>query len=545
MATSFEKSESNEALRERSEVLSDGDERDEAHYLSGWPLGFLMIALMASSFMLALDNTILATAIPEITSDFNSLNDIGWYGSAYLITQMSLLPTCGRIYTFLNVKYTYISALLIFEIGSIVCAASLNSVALIVGRAIAGGGAAVLVSGAVVIINYCVELKSRALLMGCLSAVYGTASVTGPLIGGVITDNKTLTWRFCFRINLPFGAIAIGLICWTLKKTPPAAKAGLPSKEKIKQLNLLGALFLVAATTCLLLALQWGGIVYHWSDSRVYGCLIGFILLVTVFICLQFRLKGNSTISLHIFQSRTMCAACGFMTFNQLAVVAQIYYWPIYLQSVRNTSARTSGLYTLPLIVSCTICTLSVGWIISCVGYYVPFMWSGAPVLATGSGLFLLITTHAPAWRWVLPQIISGIGYGLCTQIPLLSVQVVLEKADVPTGCVMVLFFQCLGGALATSISQNLFTDTLLRRLGGIDGLHPAAIVEAGARDFRNFIVSDHVLESVIEAFVKALRNVFILAMASAALALLASLMMEWRRLPRKKKGAPTPRGGV
>jgi MFS family permease len=143
-----------------------------------------------------------ATAIPRITSDFNSLNDIGWYGAAYLITQMSLLPTCGRFYTFYNVKYSYCATLLIFELGSIICAVAPNSITLIVGRAIAGVGAAGLMSGAAVLISYCVILRKRAVLMGVLSGVYGVGSVTGPLVGGVITDTKGLTWRFCFWINL-------------------------------------------------------------------------------------------------------------------------------------------------------------------------------------------------------------------------------------------------------------------------------------------------------------------------------------------------------
>jgi MFS family permease len=137
-----------------------------------------------------------------MTSDFNSLDDIGWYGAAYPITQMVLIPTCGRLYTFYNIKWTYVAMSLIFWIGSIVCAAAPTSIAFIIGRAVAGLGAAGQLSGATLIISYCVELKQRALVMGFIFAVYGIGSVAGPLIGGVITDNKTLTWRFVFWLNL-------------------------------------------------------------------------------------------------------------------------------------------------------------------------------------------------------------------------------------------------------------------------------------------------------------------------------------------------------
>jgi MFS family permease len=146
-------------------------------------------------------NDVPATAIPRITSDFKSLNDIGWYGAAYLITQISLLPTYGRLYTLLNVKYTYCAALVLFDVGSIICATAQGSVVLIVGRAIAGASAAGLLSGSMVIISHSVVLRRRAMLLALLSGVYGIASVAGPLIGGVITDSK-LTWRFCFWLNI-------------------------------------------------------------------------------------------------------------------------------------------------------------------------------------------------------------------------------------------------------------------------------------------------------------------------------------------------------
>jgi hypothetical protein len=232
------------------------------------------------------------------------------------------------------------------------------------------------------------------------------------------------------------------------------------------------------------------------------------------------------------------------MMFIQLAMVTQNYYWPIYFQTVKNTSAKDSGLYLLPLVISSTICTLSVGWTISKIGFYVPFMWIGAPLLATGAGLFQLISVHSPAREWISYQIVSGIGYGMCTQIPILSVQVVLEKTDVPTGCVMVLFFQSLGGALATSIAQNIFTDALLKNLQQIGGVDGAGVVRTGAKDFRR-LIRPELLDQVIGAFGLAVRNVFLLSMSSAIVALVVSFAMEWRRVPKKGELKETRSPGV
>ncbi|KAH8164729.1 hypothetical protein CIB48_g3495 [Xylaria polymorpha] len=475
-------------------------------YLSGWALRSLAIALMFSSFMLALDNTILATAIPQITHDFESLDDIG----------------C--------IKWTYTIMLLIFELGSIVCALAPNSTALIVGRAVAGLGAAGLLSGATVIISYCAALEKRAFLLALIFGIYGVGSVTGPLIGGVITDNKTLSWRFIFWINLPVGAVGLVQFWLTIRNPPPPAKTELSQMQKIRQIDIIGATLLIGGITSLLLALQWGGIMYPWSDSKVFGTIIGFALILITFILLQLRDQVNCTIPLRIFRNRTVCAACAFILAIQVAMVTQTYYWPIYFQSVKNTNAQTSGIFILPLVISNTLTTVITGWATSKLRHYVPFTWVGPPILAVGGGLFQLIRVDSPPSAWIGYQIVTGFGYGLCNQMPIIAVQIVLDKVDVPTGCVMVIFFQGLGGILATSIGQNLFNDKLLRNLQ-IDGVDSAAVIKAGANGFRAVVPAD-LVAAVTEAFNSALRSVFLVTLATPLVALAISAAFEWRRLP-------------
>lgn len=146
------------------------------------------------------DNTIIATAIPKITTVFNSLDDVGWYGSSYLLTTTALQPSFGRIYTYFNVKYTYIFALVLFEVGSILCAAAKNSVMLIVGRAVAGAGASALFSGGMTIVGFTVPLIRRPMFIAALSSMFGVSSVVGPLLGGALTDK--VSWRWCFWVSL-------------------------------------------------------------------------------------------------------------------------------------------------------------------------------------------------------------------------------------------------------------------------------------------------------------------------------------------------------
>ena len=171
----------------------DEEPEDESKYLSGLKLWTLSFGLCLTTFVIALDNTIIATAIPKITSVFNSLDDVGWYGSSYLLTTTSLQPSFGKVYTYFDVKYTYLIALVIFEVGSVICAAATSSPMFIIGRAIAGAGAAALYSGGMTIIGFSVPLRKRAIYIAALSSMFGIASVVGPILGGAFTDR--LSWR--------------------------------------------------------------------------------------------------------------------------------------------------------------------------------------------------------------------------------------------------------------------------------------------------------------------------------------------------------------
>ncbi|KAJ4258182.1 hypothetical protein NW762_008328 [Fusarium torreyae] len=178
------------------------EQEEDDTYLHGLPLVLMTLSLMVGVLMIALDNSIISTAIPKITSKFDSLGDVAWYGSAYLLTQMSFQPTFGKVYTFFNLKWIFLGSTVIFEGGSVLCAAAPSSPAFIIGRAVAGFGAAGLSCGAMIITSKIVEMRKRPLLLAIITSMYGIASVIGPSLGGVFTHSKQLTWRFCFWINL-------------------------------------------------------------------------------------------------------------------------------------------------------------------------------------------------------------------------------------------------------------------------------------------------------------------------------------------------------
>ena len=304
------------ATRDEDGTAEDEAE-DESKYLSGPKLIILSLGLCLVTFVIALDNTIIATAIPKITTVFNSLEDVAWYGSSYLLTTCSLQPSFGKVYTYFDVKWTYLGALVIFEVGSIICAAATSSAMFIIGRAVAGAGAAALFSGGMTIIGYSVALRKRPIYIAALSSMFGIASVVGPILGGALTDR--VSWRWCFWINLPFGAVSFAVVFFFFSN-PKREYSHMSIKERIKEIDLVGATLLICAIVSLLLALQWGGQTYAWGNSKVWGTLLGFGLIISVFIGCQIWQKERATIPLRVFKQRTVLVSCVFSALLSMAL---------------------------------------------------------------------------------------------------------------------------------------------------------------------------------------------------------------------------------
>ncbi|KAK6535356.1 hypothetical protein TWF694_001818 [Orbilia ellipsospora] len=519
------------------EKATDGpaEEEDESKYPGGTTLAILTTGLCLSTFVIALDNSIIATAIPHITSQFNSIGDVGWYGSSYLLTQTSLQPSFGKVYTYFSVKWTFLLSLFIFEVGSIVCATAPGSTAFIVGRAIAGIGAAALFSGGMTIIGFTVPLRKRPIYIAALSSMFGISSVVGPLLGGAFTDAKNLTWRWCFWINLPIGGVAFATVAFFFK--PPERKiTDLTVKERIKKIDLLGAFFLICAIVCLLLALQWGGFTYPWSDSKVYGCIIGFGLLISIFIYIQFKEQDDATIPPRIFlKNRTVLAACTFNSFLSMAIYTHIFYLPFYFQAVLGTSAVQSGIRCIPYLISVTVASIIVGGSVTAIGYYTPFMWASAAIFTVGAGLLHTLNLNSSSGKWIGYQIVAGFGAGMGIQIPFVAVQVVLTAKDMPVGNALAIFFNSLGGAISISIAQNIFTNTLLKELPKYaPNVNPQVVIMAGATALRTFVSPENLL-GVIQAYNTAIVTAFILPIAVGGIAFLCSLGMEMKSVKGKK----------
>ncbi|KAK8110751.1 uncharacterized protein PG998_007208 [Apiospora kogelbergensis] len=530
---------------------NDSDDfTDKVQYPSMWKAMLIVSGLFMGVFLVALDQTIIGTAIPKITDEFKTIQDVGWYGSAYFLTSTgnvsSPTPTCmdrlmltlrlnktalqpsyGRIYVSFDSKWAFLLAIFLFEVGSLICAVAPTSPVLIVGRAIAGLGVAGIFSGCTVITSFVVPLEKRPLAFSLFGAVWGAAFVAGPLLGGAFTDH--VTWRWCFYINLPIGAVSAAVVLLVLNPPPrPRSEMNKSILMRVREFDLLGAVLMIAAMTCLLLALQWGGKQYTWSDGRIIGLLVGCGLLLVVFVAWQFRLGEKATLPPRIMRQRTVAAASVFVVMFGGSAVLFMFYLPIFFQSIRGSSAIMSGIQMLPMLLGLVVASGIVGALVSYFGFYTPFLIGSTAIFAVGAGL---ITT---SWQ--------GAGLGAGFQIPQAAVQTVLDQKDIPVGSSALIFFQNLGGSIFVSVGQSVFQNGLSQALKELaPSVDPALIFSTGATGLKQALEKvgqSSAWPSVLLAYTRGLQDAFKVGMGLGLGGLLATLFFEWRSVKDKKNNA-------
>ena len=516
----------------RTETRQDGTE-----YPGGVKLTLITIALCLAVFLMALDNSIIATAIPKITDQFHSLDAVGWYGSAYLLTTAALQLLFGKFYSYLNIKWVFLSAIGLFELGSLICGVAPNSTALIIGRAIAGAGSAGILSGALIILAFTVPLRKRPAYSGGITSMYGIASVAGPLLGGAFTDKAT--WRWCFYINLPIGAITVLVVMLFFQ--PPkgalssaAASTNKTRREILNEFDPLGTIVFMPAIVCLLLALQWGGTTYAWNSGRIIALFVVFGVLIAAFLFIQWRQQDNATVPPRVIKMRSVWSGAAFAAATGAAFFSGIYFLPLWFQAVKGSSAVRSGIMNLPMLISVVLFSLVAGVIVSVVGHYTPFMLVSTVLMSVGYGLISTFQPDTGSGTWIGYQILAGAGVGFGMQQPLMAVQAVLSDRDLPTGTAVVVFTQTLGGSLFVSVSQNVFSNKLVEYVGTYaPGLDASVVLSAGATSIQKIIPSEF-LDGVTLAYNDALMQTFLVSAALAATTIVGSGFMEWRSVKGK-----------
>ncbi|OJJ45940.1 hypothetical protein ASPZODRAFT_133807 [Penicilliopsis zonata CBS 506.65] len=482
-------------------------------------------------FLVALDSTIISTAIPQITADFHSLTDVGWYGSAFFLTMALFQHVWGTLYRHCPLKATFITTIAALELGSLVCAVAHSSTSLIVGRAITGMGGSGVMAGVYIIMGLSVAPARRPAYMGVLGATFSIASFAGPLIGGAFTSETT--WRWCFWVNLPIGGVAVVIIL--LLFHPPAHAR--PDKVGVGELLLLldpvGFVLLLGALLCYLLAVQWGGVTKAWSDAAVIGTLVGFGVLTLLFIAKEMAWRRRPMFPGRLFRgNRLVGVSCAFVFVFPGCFFAILYFLPIYFQAIAGVSAAESGIRTLPLVLGVGILSMLTGLILPLIGSRPLPLMLGAGILTTiACGLLYTMDRGSPPAQWIGYQALAGIGVGMAIQMPVVVSQASVPLADISTITAITLFFQFLAGAIWVQGAQAVFDNFLVHALARhAPGVSPQTVINAGATGLSQTLDAA-TLSHVLDAYMDGLKAQFLLDTVLAGVATVIALGLGWRKL--------------
>ncbi|KAK8037680.1 hypothetical protein PG991_001026 [Apiospora marii] len=542
--------------------------------LHSWRLVTVIGSLCLGVFLFGLDVSIIAVAIPQITTQFQSLADVSWYGSAYMLTLTAFQPLFGNLYKFFNAKVVYLASLSVFEVGSVICAAAPTSAVLIFGRAWLGLGGAGLLQGALAIIGEAVTVDKVPLFQGIVVSSMAVSVCCGPVIGGALTEY--VSWRTHPSIqasyhgasvanlagqigvfgcetpstswpkmtsNVPAGVVVIAAVfLFVPLGKPSTAHQGLSLRQKFQHMDILGLVMFLGAICSVLLALTWGGQTYPWSDARIIALFVVFGVLTPSFCYWLVRRGELALIPVRVLKRRSVyVGAMALIGFGVLSVVYG-YYLPILFQSAQGVSTTESGLRYIALVGPQIVALVIVGGMVSKWGYYVPYMIGGSIICSVGAGLLTTVNLSTPTVQWAAYLVITGLGLGMAGQLPYTAVQAVLETpqltafspADVATGNAINVFSFHLAGAVGTAIGQALLIDGLKTSVPMYtSAVSPDQVVQAGATGLQTVANSSVVLEALRMAYVEAVRRTIILGLAAMCMVVPLSCAMEWVNLKR------------
>ncbi len=400
----------------------------------------IYVGLMVTLLLAALDQTIVATALPKVVSDLGGLTQYAWVFTAYMLTSTVSVPVYGRLGDVHGRRPLMLIAIALFLAGSALCGAAQNMTELVVFRAVQGIGAGGLFPLSLAVIGGIVPPRDRGRWQGLIGATFASASIVGPAVGGFIVDNTT--WRWIFFVNLPVGGLALAAIWLTMPKRTARAEHAI---------DWVGAALLAAGTAALLLALVWGGVDYAWSSGHVLVALAAAVCLLAVFAFVERRAR-EPILPFEILRNPIVAASVACMALVGMAMFGTISYVPLFVQGVIGTSATSSGVVLTPLMLGAVVTSFVSGQLVSRTGRYRWNVVLGPLALTAGMLLLWRMNVHTTNGEAARNMVVAGIGIGSMMQVFVLSVQNAVARARIGAATALTQFARQMGATIGVTI---------------------------------------------------------------------------------------------
>jgi EmrB/QacA subfamily drug resistance transporter len=476
-------------------------------------------ALALGLLLAALDQTIVATALPTIVSELGGIEHLSWVVTAYLLASTAATPLWGKLGDMYGRKRLFQTVIVIFLVGSALCGIAQNMGELIAFRALQGLGGGGLIALSMAIVGDIVPPRDRGRYQGVFGAVFGASSVLGPLLGGVFTEQ--LSWRWVFYINLPIGVIALAVI---------AAVLHIPVRRTAHRIDYLGMVTVAAAATCLVLVTSLGGTTWAWSSPGIIALAVAGVLLIAAFVVIERRAQ-EPVLPPRLFRGRTfvLCSVISFVI--GFAMFGAMTYLPTFLQVVHGYSPTMSGVHMIPMVVGMLVSSTGSGQIVSRTGRYKVFPILGTAVTAGGLVLLHQLDPSTPTWLMSLYFLVFGLGLGLVMQVLVLAVQNAAGYEDLGAATSGATFFRSIGASFGVSVFGTIFANQLTDKLGSAlrglplpPGFDPSQL-QADPKAVSRLPAA--VKDPVLHAYSSSITTVFLWAVPVAAVAFVTAWFLK------------------